>query len=56
MGKKKEKLGHCCRYRDDDEVKDLHILYEEPEDDNGDGCDDDEDNVDWYKMEEKEQE
>ena len=45
--KKKEKGGHCRRYKDDNKIESLHSLYKEPKDDvdvekcreNDDGCD-----------------
>ena len=49
-GKKKGKVGHCCRYRDDNGIEALHGLYEEPKDDN-DGIHDNE--SDWNGTEEK---
>ena len=49
-GKKKGKGGRR-RYRDDDEIEDLHGLYEEPKDNDGDRGDH---NDDWDDMDEKE--
>ena len=56
-GKKKGKGGHCCRYKDEDEIEDLHGLYEDLKDDNDGGVrDDDYDDGDWENIEEKERE
>ena len=52
--KKKGKGGNCCRYRDDDEIEDIHGLYEEPKDNDDKVCDNDDDNdgddSDWEDM------
>ena len=54
-GKNKGKVGHRCRYRDNNEIKDLHGLYEEPKDEyNDDRRDDDHYDGDWEETEEKE--
>ena len=52
-GKRKGKGGHHCRYRDKYNIEALHGLYEEPKDDNDNGCDDDDDGRYWDDMEEK---
>ena len=53
-GKKKGKGGHRRRYRDNDVIKALHGLYEEPKyNDNDNGRDDDYDNGYCDGMEEK---
>ena len=50
-GKKKGKGGHCCRYRDDNDIEDLHNLYEEPkDDDNVRDYYDDKNNGNWDDM------
>ena len=49
-GNNKGKEGHRCRYRDDGEIEALHILYEEPKDENKDGRDYDNDGGDWDDM------
>ena len=46
----KGKEGHRCRYRDDNEIKALHGLYEEPKDDNKDGRDYENDGGNWDEM------
>ena len=55
-GKKKGKGWHHCRYKDDDNIKALHGIYEEPKDDDNDGHDNDDNSGDWYGMDYKERE
>ena len=53
---KRVKGGHHRRYRDDDNIEDLHGIYKEPKDDNNNGRDNENDYVDWDNTGEKEPE
>ena len=56
-GQKRGKWGYCRRYRDNDKIEALHSLYEEPKDNDDDGCDNDvNDDGNWDDVEEKERE
>ena len=55
-GKKKGKLGHRCRYRYNNYIKDIHVLNEAPKYNDDNKCNNDDNDGDWDSMEEKEQE
>ena len=41
------KGGNFCRYRDDEDIGALRVLYKEPKDDDKDVCDNDDDDGNW---------